>query len=168
MDFEEVIQKRSSTRMFSDKKLEQEKLDKILEAGRIAPTAKNLQPVKIFAIQTEEGLAKVDKATPCRYGAPTVLLVCGDQNQAFQNGNHSTFETDSCIIATHMLLEATNIGVDDIWIDWFDREITKKEFDLPANLVPVCMIPLGYKAENCPENPSHKIRKPIEELVEYK
>lgn len=87
------------------------KLDKIIEAGRIAPTAKNIQPVKIFVIQSKDGLNKIDKASPCRYGSQTVLLVCGDVDEAFSKDDHSTYVIDSCIIATHMILEATNIGI---------------------------------------------------------
>ena len=79
MEFEEVIRKRTSVRKFSDRKLEKEKLDKILEAGRLAPTAKNNQPIKIYVVQSNEGIDKIDKATKCRYGAKTVLIICGNK-----------------------------------------------------------------------------------------
>ena len=168
MDFENVIKERKSTRKFSDKKIEQQELDKILEAGRIAPTAKNIQPIKIYVIQSEEGLNKVDKASPCRYGSRTVLLVCGDKEKAFSKDGHSTYETDSCIVATHMMLEATNIGIDNIWIDMFDRNVIREEFEIPENLIPVCLLPLGYKSKICPPSPFHKIRKSLDKIVEYK
>ncbi len=168
MEFENVIKKRKSTRLFGNKKLEQEKLDKILEAGRIAPTAKNLQPFKIFVINTLEGIKKIDKATKCRYNSSTILLVCGDKDKAYKKGDYSTYEMDSSIVATHMILEATNLGVDNIWIEWFDEKILREEFNLPNNLVPVCLLPLGYKAKLCPPSPLHKIRKNISDLVEYK
>lgn len=169
MDFEEVIKKRQSTRMFSDKKLEIEKLDKILEAGRIAPTAKNNQPLKIYVINSEEGLKKLDNASRCRYNSPAVLLVCGNIDQAFvKEDGHSSYEVDASICATHMMLEATNLGVDNIWVALFDEEKLRIEFDIPKNIIPVCLIPLGYKDENCPPSPRHNIRKNIEEIVEYK
>lgn len=168
MEFEEVINKRKSTRKFSSNKIEQEKLDKILEAGRLAPTAKNIQPIKIYVIQSKEGLDKIDKASPCRYGANTVLLVCGDNEKAFTKDGHSTYEIDSCIVATHMMLEATNIGINNIWIDMFDRKIIKEEFEIPENLTPVCLIPIGYKSKLCPPSPMHNIRKDIKKIVEYK
>lgn len=168
MEFEKVIKKRKSTRLFSNKKIEKEKLDKILEAGRIAPTAKNIQPFKIYVINSEEGIKKLDKATRCRYNAPTVLLICGDKEKAYQKGTFSTYEMDSSIVATHMMLEATNLGIDNIWIEWFDENILKIEFNIPNNLVPVCLLPLGYKSKLCPPSPLHHIRKKIKDLVEYK
>lgn len=168
MEFENVIRKRTAVRKFSDKKLEQDKLDKILEAGRLAPTAKNIQPFKIYVVNSEDGLIKIDKASRCRYGAQTVLIVCGNKEKAYHKNDYSTYEMDSCIVATHMMLEATNIGVDNIWIESFDESTLRDEFNISNEYIPVCMLPLGYKAEDCPNNPLHEKRKSIEEIVEYK
>ncbi len=168
MEFEEVIRKRTAVRKFSDRKLEKEKLDKILETGRLAPTAKNNQPIKIYVVQSNEGIDKIDKATKCRYGAKTVLIICGNKEQSFKKDDFTTYEMDSCIVATHIMLEATNLGVDNIWIEAFDENILRKEFSIPEELVQVCLLPLGYKAEDCPMNPLHNIRKSIEDIIEYK
>lgn len=167
MEFEEIIRKRTSIRKFKDKKLEKEKLDKILEAGRVAPTAKNKQPQKIFVVESEFGLKKIDKASPCRYNAPVVLMVCSDKSIAFHKEDYSTYEMDATIVATHMMLEATNIEVENVWIEMFDQNILKKEFNLDENLEVICLLMLGYKSDDCPVNPMHNIRKPIHELVEY-
>ena len=75
---------------------------------------------------------------------------------------------DASIVATHMMLEATNIGINNIWVELFDGDILRKEFNIPENLIPVCLLPIGYKSDNCPESPMHNIRKSINELVEYK
>ena len=168
MEFEKVIKERKATRKFSDKPVEKEKIEKILEAGRIAPTAKNIQPIKIYVIQSEEGLRKIDKASKCRYGALTVLLVCGDKEKSYIKDGYPIYQIDASIVATHMMLEATNVGVDNIWIEMFDGEILRQEFDIPDNLVPVCLLPIGYKSRLCPPSPFHKIRKNISEIVEYK
>ena len=168
MEFENIIRKRTSVRKFSDKDLENEKLDKILEAGRLAPTAKNNQPFKIYVVNSEEGLLKIDNASRCRYGAKTVLIVCGNKEEAYHKGDYSTYEMDSCIVATHMMLEATNIGVDNIWIESFDENVLRESFNIPSEYIPVCLLPLGYKAVDCPINPLHEKRKNIEEIVEYK
>ena len=168
MEFEKVIRERKATRKFSSKMVEQEKLDKILEAGRIAPTAKNIQSIKVYVVQSKDGTKKIDRATPCRYGAPVVLLVCGDINKSYKKGDLEISIVDSTIVATHMMLEATNIGVDNIWIEMFDTNILREEFDIPENLIPVCLLPLGYKSKLCPPSPFHKIRKNIKDLVEYK
>jgi nitroreductase len=168
MNFEEIIRKRTSTRKFSDRKLEKEKLDMILEAGRVAPTAKDIQPIKIFVVESRQGLDSIDKASRCRYNAPTVLIVCGNKDEAYHKGDYSTYEMDSCIVTTHMMLEATNIGVDNIWIESFDEDILREEFNIPNELVPVCLLPLGYKAEDCPINPLHDKRKDINDIVIYR
>ena len=168
MEFENIIRKRTAVRKFSDKKIEKEVLDKILEAGRLAPTAKNNQPFKIYVVNNEEGLLKIDNASRCRYGAKTVLIVCGNKDEAYHKGDYSTYEMDSCIVATHMMLEATNVGVDNIWIELFDEAILRNEFNIPNEYIPVCLLPLGYKAADCPINPLHEKRKNIEDIVEYK
>ena len=167
MEFENVIRKRQATRKFSNQVVEKEKINNILEAGRIAPTAKNVQPIKIYVVESSEGLEKIDKASPCRYNAPIVLLVCGDKEQAFSKGEHSTYEMDACIVATHMMLEATNQELDNIWVEMFDENVLREEFSIPNNLVPVCLLPIGYRNENCPESPNHNRRKELEEIVEY-
>lgn len=161
MELETVIRERYSVRSYSDKKIEKEKLNKILEAGRIAPTAKNMQPFKVFVIESDKGIEKIDKATNCRYNAPTVLLVCGEKDKTF-------CEMDASIVTTHMMLEATNIGIGSLWVLLFDKEIVTKEFEIPENLKPICLLMLGYKSEICKPSTQHNIRKTIEEIVEYK
>lgn len=168
MEFHKVIRDRKSTRMFSKQTLEKEILDKILEAGRIAPTAKNSQAFKIYVINSDEGIKKLDKATRCRYGSSCVLMICGDKDGVYKKDDHSYVDIDCSIVTTHMMLAATNEGVDNIWIGIFDKDILIKEFDIPENLVPVALLPLGYKAKLCPPSPFHNKRKSIEELVEYR
>jgi len=168
MEFNDVVRKRFSVRKFSDKKIEKDKLEQILEAGRLAPTAKNLQPIKIYVVESVEGLEKIDKASRCRYNAPTVLVVCGFKDNAFQKGEHSVYEMDASIVCTHMMLEATNVGVDNIWIELFDEDVLRDEFSIPEGLVPVCLLPLGYKSDDCMPGPMHSVRKQLDEIVEYR
>lgn len=168
MEYEKVIKERKSTRLFSSKEVEQEKIDKILEAGRLAPTAKNYQPFKVYVVRSEEGLKKIDKCSKCRYKAPLVFIVLGDiENSYIKEGNPLCF-MDGSIVATHMMLEATNIGVDNIWIELFDSNKIIEEFDVPNNLKPVCLLPMGYKSKLCPPSPFHNIRKNIDKIVEYR
>ncbi len=168
MEFEEIIRKRTSVRKFSDKRISEENLNKVLEAGRLAPTAKNNQPIKIYVVSSDEGLNKIDKASRCRYGALTALIVCGNKENAYHKGDYTTYEMDSCIVGTHMMLESTNLGIDNIWVESFDENILREEFDIPSELTPVFLMPLGYKAEDCPMNPLHDKRKTLEEIIEYK
>ena len=74
MEFNKVIRERYACKKFDGRRVEQAQLDAILEAGRLAPTAKNLQEQRVYVVQSEAGLAKLDKATPCRYGASTCLV----------------------------------------------------------------------------------------------
>ena len=167
MEFEKVIRERQSTRSFSDKKIDKEIIEKILNAGRIAPTAKNLQPQKIYVISSEEGFRMVDSVTPCRYNAQLSLLVCSDKNIAWSNGDYSSYEMDSTIVATHMILEATNLGIDSVWVRMFDREKVREVFKIEDNIIPICFIQLGYKSDDCKDSPMHNIRKSLDEEIEY-
>ena len=168
MEFESVIRNRKATRLFSNKEVEEEKLLKVLESGRLAPTAKNKQPFKIYVIKSKDGLSKMDKATKCRYNAPIVLLVCADEQKAYKKKEYSTYEMDASIVTTHMMLETTNVGLDNIWVELFDETILVDEFSIPNNLKPISLLMIGYKSKLCPISPFHKIRKSLEELVEYK
>lgn len=167
MEFEKIIEVRQSTRKFSGKVPESAVIEKILEAGRMAPTAKNVQPIKIYVLKSDKAISAVDKASPCRYGAPVVLMVCIDTDDVFCNGNHSTAEIDGSIVATHLLLAATDCGVDSIWIEMFDRAVIKSELGIGDNILPVCLIPIGYRADDCPVSRNFHNRKTLEKIVEY-
>ena len=84
MDFKELVTKRYSCKKYDGRQIEKAQLDAILEAGRWAPTAKNTQIQRVYVIQSEEGLKKVDDITVCRYGAPTVLMVCYDKTGEYE------------------------------------------------------------------------------------
>ena len=155
MEFKEVIKKRYSCKNYSDKKVEQEKLDAILNAGRLAPTAKNLQEQHVYVIQSPEVLAKVDKATPCRYNASTVIAVAFDKNNVFTypGEKRDSGIEDASIVATHMILAAADEGIDSCWLNFFD----------PDKLA----IDLGYAAEGAGPLDNHDSRKPLTETVSY-
>ena len=167
MEFTSVIKERCSIRGFQQKQVEKEKLDEILEAGRIAPTAKNSQPQRVYVLQSEEAISKINEASPCIYNSKTVLLVCSNKEEAFHKGNYSTYEMDASIVATHMILAAANIGVDSVWVEMFDNDKVKELFELPNDIEPICLIPLGYRAENVSPSEKHYSRKPLEETVFY-
>ena len=169
MDFEEVIKNRYSCKKKKKKKVEKEKLDKILEAGRLAPTAKNLQEYHIYVIQSEKNLKKVDEVTPCRYGASTVLLVTYDKTNVFTypGGSRDSGIEDATIVATHMMLAAKNQGVESCWINFLDPDITHKKFRLPAKEEVLMMLDIGYPAEDCEINPLHDKRKDLSETVTF-
>ncbi len=165
MEFEEVITKRESVRKFDGKKPSKEQLNKILEAGRLAPTAMNKQPQRVFVLDSDEALKKMDKVTSFRYGAKQALLICVDTEVEVTLQGESHPEIDGAIVATHMLLEAFNVGVDTVWLGIFNGKDVKKEFNLSDNLLPICFIDLGFRASDYLGNPMHNKRNPIEDMV---
>lgn len=169
MEFTNVIEKRYSCKNYSARKVEDEKLTAILNAGRVAPTAKNFQEQRIYVVRSEEGLAKIDAATPCRYGAPVCLVVAYDRSNMFTypGGKHTSGAEDAAIVATHMLLAAANAGVDSCWINFFDPEKLAAELGLPENEEVLMLMDLGYAAEGAGPLANHGLRKPLEETVSY-
>ena len=169
MEFTQLVEKRYSCKGFSARKVEDEKLTAILEAGRLAPTAKNLQEQHIYVVQSEEGLAKIDKATPCRYGAPTCVVVAFDRNNTFTypGGKRDSGVEDASIVATHLMLAAANAGVDSCWLNFFDPELLAKDLGLPENEEILMILDLGYAAEGTKPLPNHTSRKPLTETVKY-
>ena len=168
MNFDKVIRERFSVRSFKDTLVSDEILNKILEAGVLAPTAKNLQPEKIYVIKSSEGLSSIDKASPCRYNAPVCLIIASDKDIAWKKGTDSTYEMDATIVGVHMMLEATNLGVDSVWVKMFDKEILKREFEIPSNIEPVCLLPLGYRSDDSKPSDMHYMRKNLKDIVIYK
>lgn len=169
MEFSTVIQNRYSCKKYSNRVLEKEKLERILEAGRVAPTAKNLQEQKIYVVTSKEGLAKIDEATPCRYGASTVLVVAYDKNNVYTypNSDKKSGDEDASIVATHMILAAANEGVDSCWINCFDAKKLSSLLALPENEEILMLMDLGYAAEGFKPLPNHDSRKPLSETVKY-
>jgi nitroreductase len=169
MEFKEVVKRRYSCKKFSDRQVEPEKLQAILEAGRLAPTAKNLQEQHVYVIQSDEMLAKVDAVTPCRYNAPTVVAVAFDRTNVFTypGEKRNSGVEDASIVATHMILAAADEGVDSCWLNFLDPELTAKELGLPENEEILMLMDLGYAAEGAGPLPNHDSRKPLSETVTY-
>ncbi len=171
MDFLKLAQDRYSCKKYNpDKAVPQEVLDKILKAGQLAPTAKNSQPQHIYVMQSEEALQIVDKLTPCRYGAPLVLVVTYDKNQEFTypGDKYTSGAEDASIVTTHMMLAAAAEGVDSCWLNFFDPDKAAEAMNLPENEKVVLMLDLGYAAEGVRPTPTHEKTKPMEELVSYR
>lgn len=169
MDFKEVVKQRYSCKKFNGRAVDEQQLAAILEAGRLAPTAKNLQEQRIYVVQSEEGLAKIDAITPCRYGAPTVLVVAFDTDTVFTypGGERDSGIEDATIVATHMLIAAADAGVDSCWINLFDPAVATRELGLPENEEVLMLLDLGYAAEGAGPLKNHFDRKPLEETVSY-
>ena len=169
MEFKEVIKARYSCKKYSNRQVEEEKLTAILNAGRLAPTAKNLQEQHVYVLQSPEALAKIDAVTPCRYGAPTVLVVAFDKNNVFTypGGKRDSGVEDATIVATHMILAAADEGVDSCWINFLDPEKLAEALSFPENEEILMVMDLGYAAEGAGPLPNHSSRKELSETVSY-
>ena len=167
MDFLELAKERYSVRKMKSEKIKQEDLNKILEAARLSPTAKNMQRQRLLVINTEEGIEKIKQCTECDFGATTIVVISyekdDEQNESEFSRKYGLIDTG--IVATHMCLEATNLGLGTTMVGLFDRELTKKLFNIPANYQPELLLPIGY----IDRKPSilHERRKGIEEIVKY-
>ena len=169
MEFKEVVKNRYSCKKFDGRNIAKEQLDAILEAGRLAPTAKNLQEQHVYVAQSEEALAKIDKATPCRYGAPTVLVVAFDKNNVFTypGEKRDSGVEDASIVATHMILAAEDAGVDSCWVNFFDPDKLAEDLGLPENEEILMLMDLGFAAEGIGPLANHESRKLLSETVSY-
>ena len=169
MELKKVIKVRFSCKKYSDRQVEDEKIQAILEAGRLAPTAKNLQEQHIYAVQSPEALAKIDTVTPCRYNAPTVLVVAYDRDNVFTypGEKRDSGTEDATIVATHMILAAADEGVDSCWINFLDPDKAKEALGLPENEEVLMFMDLGYAAEGAGPLPNHSNRKDLSETVTY-
>ena len=169
MEFKDVVKNRYSCKSYDGRKVEQDKLDLILEAGRLAPTAKNLQEQHIYVVQSDEGLAKIDKCTPCRYNAGTCLIVAFDKNNVYTypSGGRDSGVEDASIVATHLMLAAKDAGVESCWLNCIDLNKVAEEFDLPENEEVLMIFDLGYPTEDAGPLANHNSRKPVSETVTY-
>lgn len=167
MDFLELATDRFSVRNFSDRPVEDEKIEKILEAARVAPTAVNNQPQKLYVIKSKEAMARLTAIKPL-YGAPLAVIVCYDDAISWKNsrdGNHDGGEVDCAIITTHMMLQAWELGIGSCWIGAFPPADVAREFGIPKGVHPVAILPLGYAAEGCMPSDRHLKYRDNKEMV---
>ena len=165
MEFSELIGKRYSVRAYERRPVEEEKLRRVLEAARLAPTACNRQPFLILVIRTEgrqnelKRIYKSDWFTQ----APIVICACAVPSEAWTRrwDGKSYVDIDLTIAMDHLILAAANEGLGTCWIAAFDPAAAREVLDLPDDLVPVIFTPLGYPADS----PGPKQRRPLSELV---
>ena len=169
MDFKDVIESRYSCKKYSDRTVEPEKLSAVLAAGRLAPTAKNLQEQHIYVAQSPEALAKIDAATRCRYGAGTVLIVAFNKNNVYTYpcGKRQSGVEDAAIVATHMMLAARNEGLDSCWLNAVNMDTLADALGLPEDEDILMLLDLGYAAPEGLPLPNHGLRKELSETVSY-
>lgn len=169
MEFEKLIADRYSVRNFENRHLEKEILDKILDAGHIAPTGCNNQPQRILVLNTDTAMEKLKKCTICHFNAPTAMLICYNKDESWVRRFDGALcaPVDAAIVTTHMMLEAHNIGVGSCWVMYFNPFKIREEFNIPDNIEPVALLVMGYPSEDAEPIEMHYKTRPIDEVVVY-
>ena len=151
MSFAKLAKERYSVRSFQDRPIAEEELNQILETGRLAPTAHNYQPQRVFVARRPEVLEKLKTVCRCTFGAPTILVVGYDSTRDRKskfNPGFSFGETDAAIVCTHMMLQAADLGIGCCWVGLFNRKEINRVLGLPEEVVVTALLPMGYPAED--------------------
>ena len=168
-DFLDLAESRFALRQFSNKTIEQEKIDKLLRVAQIAPTAENKQPQKIYIITKDEDRKKLKTVTKYTFNAPMFFLVCCDKNIAWKHKteDYISTEIDGSIVTTHITLEAHDLRLGSVIVRSFETQKLKDLFKIPENMIPIALLPLGYPKEGAKPSKLHFQKKDVKEMVEY-
>lgn len=167
MDFRELAQERFSVLEYERRSVGPELVRAILEAGLAAPTACNFQPQRIRVIDCDEDRAALNRVVPSRYYVPLAFLVCYDRRECWVRpmDGRSSGEIDAAIVTTHMVLQATDLGLGSIWVMYWDPERMKKAFSLPEDLEPAALLIVGHKAPEAAPRKGHLTSKALEDVL---
>jgi nitroreductase len=167
MHFLELAKKRYATRNFLPTPVSDADLALILEAARVAPTAKNLQPQRLLVIRSEAGRQRLAKAARV-HGAPLAIITCAEHGVSWKRPGDGKdhADIDVSIVQDHMMMQATDLGLATLWVCWFDPAILRKEFNIPASVEPVSILAVGYEGGTPKPFDRHdSTRLPLSDLV---
>ena len=167
MDFMELAAARYSVRKFKTEPLKEEEIQKILRAGHLAPTGCNKQPQRILVLTEEESVKKLEGCTKCRFGAPAAMLICYNKSECWVRpyDGKNCGVSDACIVTTHMMLAAYEMGIGTTWVMHFDPAAMKKTYAIPDGIEPVALLVMGYPAEDAEPKHYHNEFRPMEDVV---
>ena len=166
MDVFTAISQRCSERAYKPADVEEDKLKKVLEAGRLSPSASNRQDWKFIVVKNKESRKKLARAA---FGqsfigeAPVVIVACGTEPKTMLACGQPAHTVDVSIAFAYMILQAYELGLGTCWIGAFSEEEAKKALSIPENIRVVAMTPLGYPDQT----PSEKLRKTLDQIVCY-
>lgn len=164
MRFIELIEKRYSVRNYQSKPIEDEKLNQVLEAARLAPSAANKQPFRLIVIHTQGRGEELKRIYPAEWfsDAPILICACAVLSESWVRKDGKSYaEVDTTIALDHLILAATDLGLGTCWVAAFDVEAAREVLKLPDEFEPIAFTPLGYPADK----PGKKERKKISELM---
>lgn len=165
--FMRILESRYSCHSFDSYPVSDSKLNMILEAGRLAPSAKNLQPTRIWVVKSEEALARMRSLHPC-YGAPVVLVVGCRNEEAWvrESDGVNAAKTDAAIVLTHLMLTATDMGLANMWIWDFNPSKIREVFPEMREHGIYGLLAIGYpNPDEGKPTELHAVRKSLEEMV---
>lgn len=169
MTFQELAHARYSVRSFRDEPIGEKEMTLILEAGRVAPTACNFQPQKIYVAKSEASRKKLASVCRCTFDAPVILVVCYDRTRDWKNKlmpGYESGETDAAIVCTHMMLQAFELGIGSCWVGYFNAQAVADVLGLPENVTVSALLPMGYPAENAQPLPLHSQIRDYADTIE--
>ena len=169
MTFQELAHARFSVRSFRDEPIGDNEMNLILEAGRVAPTACNFQPQKIYVAKSEDARKKLAGVCRCTFDAPVILVVCYDRTRDWKNKlmpGYESGETDAAIVCTHMMLQAFELGIGSCWVGYFNAQAVADALGLPENVTVSALLPMGYPAENAQPLPLHSQIRDFADTIE--
>ncbi len=166
MELHDVIRQRRSVRSYESRPVEDDKLARVLEAARLAPSAANRQPIHLYVIRSEDVRKRLLQAYSQEWfaGAPVIVCICGRPSRAWSRMDGKNYaDVDATIAMDHLILAAAAEGLGTCWIGAFNPERLREVLGIPAELEPVAMTPIGYPAAQ----PAPTPRKPLDEICEY-
>lgn len=165
----ELMKQRHSVRSFKEDPISKSDLEQILEAGRVAPTAANKQTQRILVVNTKNGLEKIGESART-YNPPLIMILCSETAESWVNPHdgRDMNDIDLSIVSTHMMLMAKELGIDSLWVNWFDPEALYTQFDIPRKYKIINLLELGYSQKPPLSEIRHeKTRKPLKDTVFY-
>lgn len=168
MDFIDLARSRYSVRKFKKDLIDDNIINQILEAAKVAPTACNNQPIRIYIVKSDDAKQKVHNCTNSHFDAPLFMIVCYDNRQCWERpfDGKTSGEIDASIIATHIMLEAYSIGIGSTWVMHFNPSLLIKELNIPANIIPVVLLPMGYPSIDALPSVKHSTYKDLKDIIE--
>ena len=168
MEFQELAKKRYSCRKLSDRKVEPELVQKIIDTAISAPTAVNKQPYKLFLMDSVNAKEYIKKVTKFTFGADTFLVVGSKKEEAWVRkfDDHNFAEVDASIVATHIMMEIFDLGLATTWVGFFNAPELKRRCPQMADYELIALFPVGFAAEDAIPASAHTKRKRPEELSE--
>lgn len=162
----DLFRHRYSCRDFAQTPIDPDLITAVLDAARLAPSAKNIQPTTFIVVTNPEARQEIlAKSRPAFMQAPVVIVACGDHDASWHrpaDGKDHT-DVDTAIAVTYLTLAATSLGLATCWVCSFDTEATRRAMHLPPHIEPIALIPIGYAASD--QQVPEKIRKPLDQTV---